>query len=242
LKPLLTGKVTKEEEREQLRGLGIDPDSIYLTDEQLSHLDDLKKAIWRMDKERLQERYPGIKSWKKVALLEVLPPRLWHEIEISALQDSCSVIFVKSLDEGFGLAATGAGLHGVARIISAVGGLVKQIINQTIRPENKGTGFLVGLDENGRFDRDISIEESAEILYILMKNDRLREAVAQRAEEHVKKEFLLDRYLRDWLEVWIGLYQQPDTSPAQEPQKSSSAGRVMPEIEQKIIPQILSSA
>ncbi len=65
-----------------------------------------------------------------------------------------------------------------------VGGIRYQI-------ENGFNGFLVS-----------SIEEAAECIGRLLKDEKLREAIGQKARETVREKFLLTRYVEQYLDLF----------------------------------------
>ncbi len=103
---------------------------------------------------------------------------------VNALQRRADVILQKSLREGFGLTVAEAMWKGTPVIGGNVGGIRYQI-------EDGVNGFLVS-----------SVEEAAQRIVQLLKNAGLRETMGQRARETVRKNFLLTRYLEQYLDLF----------------------------------------
>jgi trehalose synthase len=102
---------------------------------------------------------------------------------VNALQRRAAVVLQKSIREGFGLTVTEAMWKGTPVIGGNVGGIRYQI-------ENGVNGFLVS-----------SIEEAAERIVQLIKDRELRDQLGQMAKETVRQEFLLTRYLEQYLDL-----------------------------------------
>lgn len=106
------------------------------------------------------------------------------DIEINALQRAATVIIQKSLKEGFGLTVSEAMWKGKPVIGGAVGGITLQIIHGI-------TGFLVN-----------SVEGAAFRVRQLLNNPEMAKKMSESAREHVRKNFLITRQIRDYLSVW----------------------------------------
>ena len=102
---------------------------------------------------------------------------------VNALQSRSAVIVQKSIREGFGLTVTEAMWKGTPVIGGNVGGIRYQI-------EDGVNGFLVS-----------SIEEAAQRIVQLIKDEELRERMGQRARETVRKRFLMIRLLEQYLDL-----------------------------------------
>ncbi len=100
---------------------------------------------------------------------------------VNALQRRAAVVLQKSLREGFGLTVTEAMWKRTPVIGGKVGGIPSQI-------QDGVNGFLVS-----------SIEEAAERIVHLLKDESLRISMGQKAHETVKKNFLLTRLLEQYL-------------------------------------------
>jgi trehalose synthase len=103
---------------------------------------------------------------------------------VNALQTRAAVVLQKSLREGFGLTVAEAMWKGRAVIGENVGGIRYQI-------EDGVDGFLVS-----------SIEEAAERIVRLLKDQKLREEMGRKARETVREKFLLSRYVDDYLDLF----------------------------------------
>ncbi len=103
---------------------------------------------------------------------------------VNALQCRAAVVLQKSIREGFGLTVAEAMLKGTPVIGGNVGGIKYQI-------RDGENGFLVS-----------SVEEAAERIVELVKDEAKREAMGERAQESVKDGFLLSRYLEQYLDLF----------------------------------------
>jgi len=103
---------------------------------------------------------------------------------VNALQRKAAVVLQKSIREGFGLTVTEAMWKGTPVIGGNVGGIRYQI-------EDGVNGFLVS-----------SIEEVAERIVHLVKNEKLRRSMGEKARETVRRKFLLTRYLEQYLDLF----------------------------------------
>ncbi|MFP4345165.1 MAG: glycosyltransferase [Anaerolineales bacterium] len=105
---------------------------------------------------------------------------------VNALQCRAAVVLQKSIREGFGLTVTEAMWKGTPVIGGDVGGIKYQI-------EDGVNGYLVS-----------SVEEAAERIVKLVKDEQLREEMGRRARESVKENFLLIRLLEQYLDLLGG--------------------------------------
>jgi trehalose synthase len=103
---------------------------------------------------------------------------------VNALQTRAAVVLQKSLREGFGLTVAEAMWKGTPVLGGNVGGIRYQI-------ENGVNGFLVS-----------SIDEAAERIVRLLKDEKLREEMGYKARETVREKFLLTRYLEQYLDLF----------------------------------------
>ncbi|MFH1701895.1 MAG: glycosyltransferase [Nitrospirota bacterium] len=115
----------------------------------------------------------------------LLPP--FSDRDINALQRIATVILQKSVKEGFGLTVSEAMWKGKPVIGGAVGGIPLQIIHGV-------TGFLVN-----------SAEGSAFRIRQLLNNPEMARKMGESAREHVRKNFLITRQIRDYLSVWFSI-------------------------------------
>jgi trehalose synthase len=103
---------------------------------------------------------------------------------VNALQTRAAVVLQKSLREGFGLTVAEAMWKGTPVIGGNVGGIRYQI-------EDGVNGFLVS-----------SIEETAKRMEELINDKELRDKMGCKARETVRKNFLLTRYLEQYLDLF----------------------------------------
>lgn len=106
-----------------------------------------------------------------------------NNLEVNAFQTYSDVVIQKSTKEGFGLTVSEALWKETPVIGGNVGGIPTQI-------EDGKTGFLVN-----------NVEECAEKIIYLVKNKAAAKEMGKRGKEHVRKNFLLPRLLRDELKV-----------------------------------------
>ena len=102
---------------------------------------------------------------------------------VNALQSRADVVIQKSLREGFGLTVTEAMWKGTPVIGGNVGGIRYQI-------KDGENGYLVS-----------SIEETAEKIVYLLKNNDLRKKMGMRAKKTVEKKFLMSRLIEEYLDL-----------------------------------------
>src|SRR5438105_5165791 len=103
---------------------------------------------------------------------------------VNALQTRAAVVLQKSLREGFGLTVAEAMWKRRAVIGGDVGGIRYQI-------EDGVNGFLVA-----------SVEQAAERIVKLLKDEKLREEMGKNARETVREKFLLTRYVEEYLDLF----------------------------------------
>lgn len=109
------------------------------------------------------------------------------DVEVNAFQRASDVVLQKSIREGFGLSVAEALWKEVPVIGSDVGGIPLQILPGK-------TGFLVD-----------SIEEVAEKTLHLLKHPVEAKKMGKEGREHVLKNFLITRHLRDYLKLFGSL-------------------------------------
>lgn len=107
---------------------------------------------------------------------------------VNALQRRAAVILQKSIREGFGLTVTEAMWKGTPVIGGKVGGIRHQI-------EEGSNGFLVE-----------SVEQAAQRIVQLVKDPKLCRQMGKRAQESVRRRFLMSRLMEDWLDL-IGAFE-----------------------------------
>jgi trehalose synthase len=119
-----------------------------------------------------------------------LPPG--SDIEINALQRASDIVLQKSLREGFGLTVAEALWKGKPVIASAVGGIPLQIAH-------KYSGIL-----------SHSIEGTAYWIKQLLNEPEYAKKLGTNGREHIKYNFLITRHIRDYLLLFLSLYEQDD--------------------------------
>jgi len=105
-------------------------------------------------------------------------------IEVNAFQSQADVVIQKSTREGFGLTVSEALWKARPFIGGDVGGIPLQV-------EDGETGYLVS-----------SPEECAERSLTLLREPDLGRRLGRAGKEHVRKNFLTPRLLRDWLRIF----------------------------------------
>jgi len=105
-------------------------------------------------------------------------------LEVNAFQRASDVIIQKSLREGFGLVITEALWKGKPVVAANVGGIPLQV-------DNRRTGYLVG-----------DISECAERVTHLLKNSEIANKMGTSGKEYVRKNFLITRLLKDYLNLF----------------------------------------
>ncbi len=103
---------------------------------------------------------------------------------VNTLQRKAAIVVQKSLREGFGLTVAEAMWKGAPVIGGNVGGIRYQI-------QDGENGFLVS-----------SVEEAAARMVQLLKKPELGKEMGEKAKEGVRKNFLLSRYLEDYLDLF----------------------------------------
>jgi len=119
-----------------------------------------------------------------------LPPG--SDIEINALQRASNVILQKSLKEGFGLTVAEAMWKAKPVIASAVGGIPLQIAH-------KYSGIL-----------SHSIEGTAFFIKQLLNAPEYAAGLGTNGREHIKNNFLITRHIREYLLLFLSLYDDQD--------------------------------
>jgi len=123
--------------------------------------------------------------------IHVLPLPPSSDFEINALVRGSTIVFQKSIREGFGLTVSEALWKRKPVIGGAVGGIKIQIINGV-------TGFLVH-----------SIEGAAHRALELLSDHELRTTMGENGYRHVKQNFLVTRHVMDYLLLMLAL-DHPD--------------------------------
>ena len=102
-------------------------------------------------------------------------------VEVNAFQVHSRAVLQKSIREGFGLTVTEALWKGRPVVAGRVGGIVDQV-------QDGETGYLVS-----------SVEECAEKTLLVLDGPERSRELALKGKEHVRRNFLTPRLLRDWL-------------------------------------------
>ncbi|HJX24019.1 MAG TPA: glycosyltransferase [Candidatus Bathyarchaeia archaeon] len=108
------------------------------------------------------------------------------DLEVNAFQRASDVILQMSTREGFGLTVSEGLWKGVPVVGRNVGGIPLQVINGS-------TGFLVD-----------TTSEAAEKTIYLLKNQEEAKKMGENGKEHVFRNFLITRLLRDHLRLLNG--------------------------------------
>lgn len=108
-------------------------------------------------------------------------------VEVNAFQRRARVGIQKSIREGFGLVVSETLWKGRPVVAGNVGGIPLQVI-----PEK--TGYLI-----------TTVEKCAERTLYLLDHPEVATAMGALGREHVRKHFLITRYLRDYLRVFRAL-------------------------------------
>ena len=103
---------------------------------------------------------------------------------VNALQRRAAVVLQKSLREGFGLTVTEAMWKGAAVIGGDCGGIRRQI-------EDGVNGFRVA-----------SVEQAAQRMVQLLKDEALRRRLGEAARESVRANFLMSRLVEQYLDMF----------------------------------------
>jgi trehalose synthase len=191
-----------------LAGYQLDPERPILT--QISRFDRLKDplgviAAYRIAKKRhdcqlvlagggapddpegaavLNEVREAAAGDRDIHVLELAP---FSDLEINALVRGSTVIFQKSIREGFGLTVSEALWKRKPVIGGAVGGIRVQVLNGV-------TGFLVHSPE-GAGSRAVQ----------LLADPELARRLGENGHQHVKQNFLLTRHVKDYLLMMLAL-------------------------------------
>jgi len=105
-------------------------------------------------------------------------------VEVNALQRAADVVIQKSVREGFGLVVAEALWKERPVVAGKVGGIPLQIIDGK-------TGYLVS-----------TTEECARQVAHLLKDPSLADEMGRPGREHIRQNFLITRYLRDYLAIF----------------------------------------
>jgi trehalose synthase len=189
-----------------VRGLGVDLHRPLIS--QVSRYDPWKDPLGVIDAYRLvKEELPDVQlvlmasmasddpeGWEYLELtrrhagddpdIHLLHFERNNDLEVNAIQTRSDVVIQKSVREGFGLVVTEAMWKGQAVVGGAVGGIPLQVVDGE-------TGFLVR-----------SVEECADRVIYLLRHGEESATMGARAREHVRRNFLVPRHLRDYLQLF----------------------------------------
>ncbi|MDD5693166.1 MAG: glycosyltransferase [Patescibacteria group bacterium] len=112
------------------------------------------------------------------------------DLDINAFQSASSLVIQKSIKEGFGLTVAEAMWKENLVIGGDTGGIRLQIIDGE-------TGYLVN-----------SVEECAGKVVYSLNDPSVKGEIGKRAKEHIRKEFLIPRLLRDELRIYNELLEK----------------------------------
>jgi trehalose synthase len=132
----------------------------------------------------LQEVQEAAAGDRDIHVLE-LPP--FSDLEINALVRASTIVFQKSIKEGFGLTVSEALWKRKPVIGGAVGGIRVQVLDGV-------TGFLVH-----------SAEGAGRRTLQLLGDPELGQRMGENGHEHVKQNFLVTRHVKDYLLVMLAL-------------------------------------
>ncbi len=121
-----------------------------------------------------------------------LPPS--SDIEVNALQRVSSVVLQKSLREGFGLTVSEALWKGKPVVGGNAGGIPLQIMDGH-------NGFLV-----------TTVDEASAAIASLLRYPKKAREMGKIGKEHVRKNFLITRHIRDYLLIFQTLDLTPQRS------------------------------
>ncbi len=108
-------------------------------------------------------------------------------LQINALQRAATIVIQKSTREGFGLTVAEAMWKGKPVIGGATGGITVQVLYGV-------TGYTVN-----------SVEGCAYRIRYLLSNPALMRKMGEAGREHVRRNFLITRHLRDYLSLLVHL-------------------------------------
>ena len=115
-----------------------------------------------------------------------------NDLEVNALQRVSDVIIQKSLKEGFGLTVAEALWKAKPVVASHVGGIPLQI-------KHKYSGLLCH-----------SVDGAAFALKQLLNSPGYAKKLGENGREHVKNNFLLTRHLKEYMLLFLSLYNKED--------------------------------
>jgi trehalose synthase len=108
-----------------------------------------------------------------------------RDLEVNAFQRASNVVIQKSIREGFGLSVTEALWKGTPVVATRAGGIPLQVIDGV-------TGFLID-----------DINDAAEKITYLIKHQYFAKMLGMEGREHVRRNFLITRHLRDYIKIHL---------------------------------------
>ncbi|MDQ7773277.1 MAG: glycosyltransferase [Elusimicrobiales bacterium] len=114
------------------------------------------------------------------------------DLEVNALQRASDIVIQKSLKEGFGLTVSEALWKGKPVVASAVGGIPLQVAH-------KHSGLLCH-----------SVEGAAFALKQLLNSPDYARKLGENGREHVRRNFLLTRHLKEYMLLFLALDRGED--------------------------------
>ncbi len=115
-----------------------------------------------------------------------------NDIDINALQRASDVIVQKSIKEGFGLTVAEGLWKAKPVVASHIGGIPLQI-------KHKYSGLLCH-----------SVEGAAFEIKQLLNSPHYAKKLGENGKEHIKNNYLITRHLRDYMLLFLALYQSED--------------------------------
>jgi trehalose synthase len=136
----------------------------------------------------------GQKTFEKVEKMaakskysdDIKPILVNSEILVNCLQRASSVVVLKSFEEGFGLVVTESLYKGTPVVASNVGGIPLQVIDGV----------------NGFLHEPTNVQGFCDSIVKIVKDKKLRDELGKNGQEHVKKNFLIDRLMSDWIDLF----------------------------------------
>ena len=195
-----------------LNKYNIVPDKPIIT--QISRFDRLKDPLGVIEAYRLVKRYndcqlilagggasddpEGVKVLEEVKekaggdpdIHILLLPQ--NDIEVNALQRASTVIVQKSLKEGFGLTVSEALWKAKPVVASRVGGIPLQVTH-------KFSGLLCD-----------SVDGAAFAVKQLLNAPAYAKRLGENGREHIRRNFLLTRHLKEYMLLFLSLYHAED--------------------------------
>ncbi|MEA2647425.1 MAG: trehalose synthase [Chloroflexota bacterium] len=201
------GRLGRDTVHEILRRYGVDPERPIIC--QVSRFDPWKDPLGVIDVYRLCKQQVPKLQLLMIASMATDDPEGWSyfertvrragedydihilsnihgvgHVEVNAFQRASEVLIQKSLREGFGLTVA-EGLWKERPVVAGnVGGIPLQV-------QDGVSGYLVD-----------SVEECADRVTWLLQRPELAEGMGQAGKEHVRKNFLITRYMRDYLKIF----------------------------------------